>query len=71
MGSLHQEVIVDPTMLVVMSDGRPVGRHVLGLAQGSALQHAPMMHQHVSHLEYRCRMYAASRADTLLLLLRR
>lgn len=48
--SLDQEVVVQPAVLVVMRDGRPVRGHVLRLTHCTALQDTTMTQQHVRHL---------------------
>ena len=48
--SLHQEVVVQAAMLVVMHKGCPVGAPHKGPVHGFALDDAAMAQQHVSHL---------------------
>ena len=47
---MYQEVIVDALVLKVMHQRREVGGQLLPQAQGLALQHSSMTHQHVGHL---------------------
>lgn len=48
---IYQKVIVDPAMLKVMSDGRPVGTVCLKHVNSIALSDASVRQHHVSHLQ--------------------
>ena len=47
--SLHQEVIAQALMLVVMHYSSPVGRQLVYLIQDFAFHQPSMAHQHVGH----------------------
>ena len=54
-----QEVIVQPPMLKVVHQGRPVGAQLLQPVHCPAFHHPAMAHDHVGHLHHGCHMCAA------------
>ena len=61
----YQEVIIETAMLVVMHQGWEVSRKVLLPSHRLTLHDTTMTHQHVSHLDHWCHMYAAAKTQRL------